>query len=91
VIVQTALTEGTADMAGQAALAASLGGVAAMLRPAAQELAALGVRVMALASGAPEIFATRVAEIVRTPGLSGTVAPLVAPLPPAPAQGRAGA
>lgn len=93
VIVQTALTEGAAEAAGQAGLAASLGGVAAMLRPAAQELAALGVRVMALESGAPEVFAARVVEIVRSPGLSGTVAPLVAPLPPAPgpAQGRAGA
>ena len=55
VIINTASVAAFDGQIGQAAYAASKGGVAAMTLPAARELARLGIRVMSIAPG---IFAT---------------------------------
>jgi NAD(P)-dependent dehydrogenase (short-subunit alcohol dehydrogenase family) len=55
VIVSTASVAAFEGQIGQAAYAASKGGVAALTMPAARELAQFGIRVMAIAPG---IFAT---------------------------------
>jgi NAD(P)-dependent dehydrogenase (short-subunit alcohol dehydrogenase family) len=55
VIVNTASVAAFEGQIGQAAYAASKGGVASLTLPAARELAKLGIRVMAIAPG---IFAT---------------------------------
>ena len=55
IIVSTASVAAFEGQVGQAAYAASKGGVAALTMPAARELAQFGIRVMAVAPG---IFAT---------------------------------
>jgi NAD(P)-dependent dehydrogenase (short-subunit alcohol dehydrogenase family) len=55
VIVNTASIAAYEGQVGQAAYAASKGGIAALTLPAAREFAAIGVRVLAIAPG---LFAT---------------------------------
>jgi NAD(P)-dependent dehydrogenase (short-subunit alcohol dehydrogenase family) len=75
VIVTTAPAASFGGQPGQAAVAASAGGVAGLTRPVARDLAPLAIRVMTIAPGAagtaPRDYAALVTHIVENPALNG--------------------
>ena len=62
VIITTASTAAFEGQIGQAAYAASKGGIAAMTLPAARELGRFGIRVVSIAPG---VFATPMMQAAR--------------------------
>ncbi len=75
VIVATASAAAFDGQAGQAAWAASAGGIVALTRPVARDLAGLNIRAMTIAPGPsgapPRDYAALVAHIVANPALNG--------------------